>query len=241
MAKIFGGSASRFELYALFVAAVVLIGGGVSGAIVLSQSDSNPSQSAQVASSNDSQTSQASSSATDATTQSGGAGDVSNLRSPNATTSSQTESLSTTTLPLCSNYFNGCGNSPAPTQAPSSTTSTSAPPWQVPVPGWQAATTTTTAPPLVCAGRNVLDGFSATDGNWFAGNYGALGQHIASLNPPGCPHVQFGFKPCISHSIDPNVYQVVYVESWYLEIGIGDNRFDLGYAALGDECALQEP
>jgi hypothetical protein len=35
MAKVFGGSASRLEVYALFVAAVVLIGGGVSGAIVL--------------------------------------------------------------------------------------------------------------------------------------------------------------------------------------------------------------
>ena len=125
MAKIFGGSASRLEVYALFAAAVVLIGGGVAGAVVVTSSGSNPSQSAQVASSNDSQTSQASSSATDATTQSGGgAGDVSNLRSPNATTSSQTESLSATTLPLCSNYFNGCGNAPAPAQAPSNTTST---------------------------------------------------------------------------------------------------------------------
>jgi len=35
MAKIFGGSASRLEMYALFVAAVVLIGGGISGAIVV--------------------------------------------------------------------------------------------------------------------------------------------------------------------------------------------------------------
>jgi len=35
MAKIFGGSASRLEMYALFVAAVVLIGGGISGAVVL--------------------------------------------------------------------------------------------------------------------------------------------------------------------------------------------------------------
>ena len=41
MAKIFGGSASRLEMYGLFVAAVVLIGGGVSGAIVLSSND-NP-------------------------------------------------------------------------------------------------------------------------------------------------------------------------------------------------------
>ncbi|CAB4346709.1 unannotated protein [freshwater metagenome] len=148
MAKIFGGSASRLEMYALFVAAVILIGGGISGAVVLSQSDSNSSQSAQVASSNDSQTSQASSSATDATTQSGGAGDVSNLGSPNATTSSQTESLSTTTLPLCSNYFNGCGNAPAPTQAPSNPTSTfpatSPTTWTDPGPpeptGWISAT-----------------------------------------------------------------------------------------------------
>jgi hypothetical protein len=36
MAKILGGSASRLEMYGLFVAAVILIGGGVSGAIVLS-------------------------------------------------------------------------------------------------------------------------------------------------------------------------------------------------------------
>lgn len=42
MAKIFGGSASRVEVYALFVAAVVLIGGGIGGAIVVS-SDDTPS------------------------------------------------------------------------------------------------------------------------------------------------------------------------------------------------------
>ena len=42
MAKIFGGSASRLEVYALFVAAVVLIGGGISGAVVLTSSDSKP-------------------------------------------------------------------------------------------------------------------------------------------------------------------------------------------------------
>ena len=35
MAKIFGGSASRLEVYALFAAAVVLIGGGVAGAVVV--------------------------------------------------------------------------------------------------------------------------------------------------------------------------------------------------------------
>jgi hypothetical protein len=35
MAKIFGGSASRLEVYALFAAAVVLIGGGIGGAIVV--------------------------------------------------------------------------------------------------------------------------------------------------------------------------------------------------------------
>jgi len=42
MAKIFGGSASRLEVYALFVAAVVLIGGGIGGAIVVTSSDSSP-------------------------------------------------------------------------------------------------------------------------------------------------------------------------------------------------------
>ena len=35
MAKIFGGSASRLEVYALFAAAVVLIGGSVAGAVVV--------------------------------------------------------------------------------------------------------------------------------------------------------------------------------------------------------------
>jgi hypothetical protein len=39
MAKIFGGSASRLEVYALFVAAVVLIGGGIGGAIVVTSGD----------------------------------------------------------------------------------------------------------------------------------------------------------------------------------------------------------
>ena len=48
MAKIFGGSASRLEMYALFVAAVVLIGGGISGAVVLTSSDSKPAEVAQV-------------------------------------------------------------------------------------------------------------------------------------------------------------------------------------------------
>lgn len=48
MAKIFGGSASRLEVYALFVAAVVLIGGGVAGAVVVSSSDSKPAEVAQV-------------------------------------------------------------------------------------------------------------------------------------------------------------------------------------------------
>ena len=42
MAKIFGGSASRLEVYALFAAAVVLIGGGVAGAVVVTSSDSSP-------------------------------------------------------------------------------------------------------------------------------------------------------------------------------------------------------
>ena len=40
MAKVFGGSASRLEVYALFAAAVVLIGGGVAGAVVVTSSDS---------------------------------------------------------------------------------------------------------------------------------------------------------------------------------------------------------
>ncbi|CAB4346707.1 MAG: hypothetical protein F2567_08815 [Actinobacteria bacterium] len=44
MAKIFGGSASRLEVYALFVAAVVLIGGGIAGAIVVTSDGSSPSQ-----------------------------------------------------------------------------------------------------------------------------------------------------------------------------------------------------
>lgn len=48
MAKIFGGSASRLEMYALFVAAVVLIGGGIGGAIVVTSSDSKPAEVAQV-------------------------------------------------------------------------------------------------------------------------------------------------------------------------------------------------
>jgi hypothetical protein len=39
MAKIFGGSASRLEVYALFVAAVVLIGGSIGGAIVVTSGD----------------------------------------------------------------------------------------------------------------------------------------------------------------------------------------------------------
>jgi hypothetical protein len=43
MAKIFGGSASRLEVYALFVAAVVLIGGGISGAIVVTSGDETSS------------------------------------------------------------------------------------------------------------------------------------------------------------------------------------------------------
>jgi hypothetical protein len=47
MAKIFGGSASRLEVYTLFVAAVVLIGGGIGGAIVLTSSDSKPAEVAQ--------------------------------------------------------------------------------------------------------------------------------------------------------------------------------------------------
>jgi hypothetical protein len=38
VAKIFGGSASRLEVYALFAAAVVLIGGGVAGAVVVTSS-----------------------------------------------------------------------------------------------------------------------------------------------------------------------------------------------------------
>jgi hypothetical protein len=44
MAKIFGGSASRLEVYALFVAAVILIGGGIGGAIVVTSSDSKPTE-----------------------------------------------------------------------------------------------------------------------------------------------------------------------------------------------------
>ena len=48
MAKIFGGSASRLEVYALFVAAVVLIGGGVAGAVVVASSDSKPAEVTQV-------------------------------------------------------------------------------------------------------------------------------------------------------------------------------------------------
>ena len=44
MAKIFGGSASRLEVYALFAAAVVLIGGGVAGAVVVTSSDSKPAE-----------------------------------------------------------------------------------------------------------------------------------------------------------------------------------------------------
>jgi hypothetical protein len=39
MAKILGGNASRLEVYALFAAAVVLIGGGISGAIVVTSGD----------------------------------------------------------------------------------------------------------------------------------------------------------------------------------------------------------
>jgi hypothetical protein len=48
MAKIFGGSASRLEVYALFAAAVVLIGGSVAGAVVVTSSDSKPAEVAQV-------------------------------------------------------------------------------------------------------------------------------------------------------------------------------------------------
>lgn len=44
MAKILGGSASRTELYGLFIAAVILIGGGVSGAVALTSSDQTPSE-----------------------------------------------------------------------------------------------------------------------------------------------------------------------------------------------------
>ena len=47
MAKIFGGSASRLEVYALFAAAVVLIGGGVAGAVVVTSSGSKPAEVAQ--------------------------------------------------------------------------------------------------------------------------------------------------------------------------------------------------
>jgi len=47
MAKIFGGSASRLEVYALFAAAVVLIGGSVAGAVVVTSSDSKPAEVAQ--------------------------------------------------------------------------------------------------------------------------------------------------------------------------------------------------
>jgi hypothetical protein len=47
MAKIFGGSASRLEVYALFAAAVVLIGGGVAGAVVVTSNDSKPAEVAQ--------------------------------------------------------------------------------------------------------------------------------------------------------------------------------------------------
>lgn len=39
MPKIFGGNASRLEMYGLFVAAVILIGGGVSGAVVLTSTN----------------------------------------------------------------------------------------------------------------------------------------------------------------------------------------------------------
>jgi hypothetical protein len=48
MAKIFGGSASRLEVYALFAAAIVLIGGGIAGAVVVTSSDSKPPDVAQV-------------------------------------------------------------------------------------------------------------------------------------------------------------------------------------------------
>ena len=47
MANIFGGSASRLEVYALFVAAVVLIGGGIAGAIIVTSDDTNPAAVAQ--------------------------------------------------------------------------------------------------------------------------------------------------------------------------------------------------
>jgi hypothetical protein len=48
MARILGGNASRLEVYALFAAAVVLIGGGVAGAVVVTSSDSKPAEVAQV-------------------------------------------------------------------------------------------------------------------------------------------------------------------------------------------------
>jgi len=48
MAKIFGGSASRLEMYGLFVAAVILIGGGISGAVVLTSSDSKTAEVSQM-------------------------------------------------------------------------------------------------------------------------------------------------------------------------------------------------
>jgi hypothetical protein len=225
MAKIFGGSASRLEVYALFAAAVVLIGGGVAGAVALSQSDSNSDRSNQTA--------------TDPA--------FSNLgEARSETTDAPGLAISPATTPGAAQSNSQSAAEPGAINTPSSpndafgpTSSTSSYTRQGSSGTWRQPTTTTTGPPLVCAGRNVLDGFSATDGNWFARDYGALGRHIASLNPPGCPYIQFGFKPCISYSIDPNVYQVVYVETYYLQIGVGANRFDLGYASLGDECALQ--
>jgi hypothetical protein len=46
MAKVLGGSASRAEVYGLFITAVILVGGGVSGAIVLTSGSDSPREAA---------------------------------------------------------------------------------------------------------------------------------------------------------------------------------------------------
>ncbi len=177
MAKIFGGSASRLEVYALLAAAVVLIGGGVAGAVVVTSSDSNP---AEVVSTTVALDIDASNKRLSATADPLGA-PTADISAPVATASQptsqngpqtaiETSPESSTTLPLCADYYRGCG---VPLDSATSTTSTI----------------------IVCAPpKHVTSNF--------IGDMGDVIEHIrAEWWPTGCGEMRWNSYLCL----DPNL------------------------------------
>jgi hypothetical protein len=178
MAKIFGGSASRLEVYALFAAAVVLIGGGVAGAVVVTSSDSKP---AEVASTTTALNSDASSEPLSATADSLDTSTVDVPPPVTAASQPTTQSglqaeqenspLSPTTLPLCADYYTGCGSPPV------------------------TATSTTSSTVFFCAPpRQVTSNF--------IGDMGDVIQHVRSeWWPAGCGEMQWNTYLCLDSNL----------------------------------------